>query len=73
MLRGVLRELDRVLAKHGRITGEEAFKLRESRGLPLEICQEIVAPRGIVIDVEGYEKALQAHKLASMRHHVTEC
>ncbi|MDX2007168.1 MAG: alanine--tRNA ligase [Meiothermus sp.] len=47
------------------LTGKEAFKLYDTYGFPLDLTLEIADERGIRVDTEGYEKALEeAQELA---------
>jgi alanyl-tRNA synthetase len=41
------------------IPGEEAFKLYDTRGFPLELTQEVAAESGFTVDVPAFELALQ--------------
>ena len=47
------------------ISGETAFNLYATYGLPLEITRDLVRERGITIDEPGYTRAREAHALAS--------
>src|SRR6266480_2115475 len=40
------------------ISGEDAFKLYDTYGFPLDLTQMIAAEHGHTVDVEGFEKAL---------------
>ena len=48
------RETDRA----GEISGEQAFKLYDTYGFPVELTQEIAADRGFSVDLEGFEKEM---------------
>lgn len=48
-----------------RISGEEAFNLYATYGLPLEITRDLVHGRGLTIDEKGYNEARRAHAQAS--------
>nr|MDA3949909.1 alanine--tRNA ligase [Spirochaeta sp.] len=41
------------------IPGRLAFKLYDTYGFPLEITQELAAEHGLVVDLEGFEKACE--------------
>jgi alanyl-tRNA synthetase len=44
---------------HTVIPGDEAFKLYDTHGFPLELTQEVAAEHGFTIDVSGFEQAMQ--------------
>src|SRR5437764_15193373 len=41
------------------IPGEEAFKLYDTHGFPLELTQEVAAEHGFTVDVSGFEQSMQ--------------
>src|SRR5436305_2043886 len=41
------------------IPGEDAFKLYDTHGFPLELTQEVAAEHGLIVDVPGFEEAMQ--------------
>jgi alanyl-tRNA synthetase len=41
------------------ISGEDAFKLYDTHGFPLELTQEVAAEQGITVDMAGFEQAMQ--------------
>ncbi len=41
------------------IPGEEAFKLYDTHGFPLELTQEIAAEHGFSVDIAAFEQAMQ--------------
>ena len=43
------------------------FMLHDTYGFPLEVTQEIVADRGIEVDVDGFERAMAAQRRAGPR------
>ncbi len=57
MLNHLLEELE----QRGRtvIPGEEAFRLYDTHGFPLELTQEVAAEHGFTVDIPGFERAMQ--------------
>jgi alanyl-tRNA synthetase len=55
------------LAEHGerRLSGEEAFNLYATYGLPFEITRDIARERGLEVDEAGFGRAREAHAEAS--------
>ena len=49
------------LKQRGRtvLSGEDAFKLYDTHGFPLELTQEVAAEHGFTIDVSGFEQSMQ--------------
>ena len=49
------------LKRQGRtvLPGEDAFKLYDTHGFPLELTQEVAAEHGFIIDVSGFEQSMQ--------------
>lgn len=44
---------------HTAIPGDQAFKLYDSHGFPLELTQEVAAEHGFTIDISGFEQSMQ--------------
>jgi alanyl-tRNA synthetase len=44
---------------HTAIPGEDAFKLYDTHGFPLELTQEVAAEQGLTVDVSGFEQSMQ--------------
>ncbi len=57
-----LRKLDRILNDTNTITGEDAFLLFTSFGLPLEMTRDIAEENGISVDMEEFQKQFEDHK-----------
>ena len=53
------------LLARGEISGEEAFRLYDTYGFPLEVTQEIASESGVTVDEEGYERAMKEAQLRS--------
>jgi len=51
------------LAAHrAKFPGDVAFKLYDTYGFPLDLTQDILRARGIEVDVEGFEKAMDGQR-----------
>ncbi len=57
--------------KPKQISGEDAFKLFDTFGFPLELTQEIAEENGLSVDVAGFEKAMAAQRERSKSAHET--
>ncbi len=44
------------------ISGEQAFKLYDTYGFPVELTQEIAADRGFYVDLKGFEKKMEKQR-----------
>lgn len=44
------------------ITGEDAFKLYDTFGFPLELTQEISAEQGLTVDVDGFAASMEEQR-----------
>ncbi len=63
-----MEQFEKVAAKHGKtIPGDDAFKLHDTFGFPLELTQELAAERGMQVDEEGFKAAMAAQKERSRR------
>ena len=54
--------LDRAAAGSKILPGEDAFRLYDSLGVPLDFMEDIAGQRGLSIDREGYEKAMESQR-----------
>ncbi|HEV3041815.1 MAG TPA: alanine--tRNA ligase [Candidatus Angelobacter sp.] len=55
-------ELLATLPLNPRLLGSEAFKLYDTFGLPLDFIVDTCRDQGIVLDVEGFERAMQEQR-----------
>jgi alanyl-tRNA synthetase len=55
-------ELDRVEAGSRVVPGDEAFRLYDSLGVPLDFMEDVASQRGIAIDREGFERAMKGQR-----------
>ena len=60
----ILAGMESELAASGKtmLGGDDAFKLYDTYGFPLDLTEEILSERGLTIDMEGYKKAMEAQK-----------
>ncbi|MBC8429356.1 MAG: alanine--tRNA ligase, partial [Dehalococcoidia bacterium] len=60
LLDGIMEEV----ASKGRneISGEQAFKLYDTYGFPVELTTEIAADRGFSVDLEGFEREMEKQR-----------
>ena len=54
------------------ISGNEAFKLYDTYGFPVELTAEITADRGFSVDLEGFEKEMDKQRARSRTVHPFE-
>jgi alanyl-tRNA synthetase len=67
-LREGMEQFEKVAAKFGKtIPGNEAFKLHDTFGFPLELTQELAQERGLQVDEEGFKAAMAEQKQRSRR------
>jgi alanyl-tRNA synthetase len=55
--------LDRAASSGGVMPGEEAFRLYDSLGVPLDFMEDLAGTRNISIDREGYERAMEGQRV----------
>ena len=60
------------VAADGAISGEEAFRLHDTYGFPLELTQELARERGLPVDVDGFEHLMAEQRERSRRAAVAE-
>ena len=54
--------LDRAASGAGVLAGEDAFRLYDSLGVPLDFMEDLAGQRGIVLDREGYDRAMEGQR-----------
>ncbi len=52
-------------AIHGTISGEDAFKLYDTFGFPIDLTELMARERGYSVDIAGFEAALQSQRTQS--------
>jgi alanyl-tRNA synthetase len=62
-IEGGLRRLEELTA----VSAEEAFKLYDTYGFPIDLTQIVAAERGTAVDVAGFEKLLDEQRERSRR------
>lgn len=48
--------------KGGRISGQDAFKLYDTYGFPVEMTTEIAAEKGLSVDLDGFESEMEIQR-----------
>ncbi|MHA3962700.1 MAG: alanine--tRNA ligase [Candidatus Thorarchaeota archaeon SMTZ1-45] len=61
-LNKALRRFERIYEETGNITGEDAFLLFTSFGLPLEMTRELAEEKGIEIDMNEFTRQFEEHR-----------
>ncbi len=59
---GLLEEATSGLGRGGVLSGETAFKLYDTYGFPLDLTQDAVRARGVTVDLEGFDAAMDRQK-----------
>ena len=58
-----MKVFDEVAAKSGRtIPGEDAFRLYDTYGFPVDLTADIARERGMSVDMAGFERAMEAQR-----------
>src|SRR5213083_2444491 len=61
-----LRLFEEVAGGEG-ISGEDAFKLHDTYGFPLELTEELARERGLAVDVDGFRQLMEEQRQRSRR------
>jgi len=61
-----LRLFEEVATGEG-ISGENAFKLHDTYGFPVELTEELARERGLVVDVDGFKRLMEEQRQRSRR------
>ncbi|HET6777304.1 MAG TPA: alanine--tRNA ligase [Gemmatimonadales bacterium] len=65
-IEGGLRRLDEIFQSGARsIQGDEAFRLYDTFGFPIDLTGIIAEERGVTVDLEGFERALDQQRTRS--------
>jgi alanyl-tRNA synthetase len=54
-------------AADGEISGDEAFRLHDTYGFPLELTQELARERGLPVDEDGFRERMEEQRTRSRR------
>ena len=49
-------------ANAGEISGEDAFKLHDTHGFPIDLTKWLATHKGVEVDLEGFEKAMEGQR-----------
>ncbi|MGE0555884.1 MAG: alanine--tRNA ligase [Gemmatimonadales bacterium] len=65
-IEGGLGRLDEIVSSGTKaISGEDAFRLYDTFGFPIDLTQLIARERNVAVDLEGFEEALEAQRSRS--------
>jgi alanyl-tRNA synthetase len=59
---GLLSDASENLVEGDRLDGETAFKLYDTYGFPLDLTQDALRQRGVTVDTDGFNSAMQRQK-----------
>ncbi|HEY5014967.1 MAG TPA: alanine--tRNA ligase [Acidimicrobiia bacterium] len=63
-----LELLDEILAR-GDVSGEDAFRLHDTLGFPIDLTREIAGERGRAVDLAGFETRMQEQRRRAQAAH----
>ena len=63
----ILEEETRPLPPGGELSGETAFKLYDTFGFPLDLTQDALRARGLSVDVDGFNAAMERQRAEARR------
>ena len=63
----ILDKMAARLGESGVLPGEDAFRLYDTYGFPVELTAEILKSRGLELDTQGFEQAMQAQRERARR------
>ncbi len=72
-LRAGLQEIEEMISRakeEGRstLTGEEVFRAYDTFGFPLDLVEEIAREKGLGIDMEGFQREMEAQRERARKH-----
>ncbi|PIT69562.1 alanine--tRNA ligase [Bartonella tribocorum] len=65
---GLLNEESALLKEGDHLNGEVAFKLYDTYGFPIDLTQDVLRRRGISVDVDAFDKAMERQKEEARAH-----
>ena len=63
----ILEDETRSLADGGVLNGETAFRLYDTYGFPLDLTQDALRARGLSVDTEGFNSAMERQRADARR------
>lgn len=59
-----LREFEKIISKlvNNKLNKEDAFKLYDTYGFPIELTEELAKEKNIEVDIEGFKEKFKAHQ-----------
>ncbi len=63
----ILEDETRALAAGGELSGETAFRLYDTYGFPLDLTQDALRARGLSVDVDGFNAAMERQRAEARR------
>jgi len=64
---GILEDETRALGEGGVLSGETAFRLYDTYGFPLDLTQDALRARGLSVDVESFNAAMERQRAEARR------
>jgi alanyl-tRNA synthetase len=62
-----LKRFETLETTHGSVKGSDAFEMFDTYGFPIDLTELLASERGLKVDTDGFETALQAQKQRSKR------
>ncbi|MBD5544985.1 MAG: alanine--tRNA ligase [Lachnospiraceae bacterium] len=65
----ILAEMEEDMAKAGKkeLSGEDAFKLYDTYGFPVDLTMEILEEKGFTVDEKGFKEAMEEQKVKARK------
>lgn len=65
----ILGEMEEAMTKAGKkeLSGEEAFKLYDTYGFPIDLTMEILEEKGFTVEEEGFQAAMEEQKVKARK------